>query len=212
MFAAPILAPVTRYLAARRIRRLDVLYQEDFLAPAECDLLIAAFERCRHLTFVTPSGDRFFDHRYIWFTTLPEAERGARRAMQLARIRTIDSIKRFYREPLLYSDSVQLVVWPDGVNMPPHIDSAHPDGSPHPTPWRDYASVIYLNDGYQGGEIYFPNLDLSFTPKKGLLLAFKGGLLHSHGVKKIQRGPRYTMPAWYTRDARHRDASEDAEV
>jgi hypothetical protein len=132
--------------------------------------------------------------------------------MQLARIRTIDSIKRFYREPLLYSDSVQLVVWPDGVNMPPHIDSAHPDGSPHPTPWRDYASVIYLNDGYQGGEIYFPNLDLSFTPKKGLLLAFKGGLLHSHGVKKIQRGPRYTMPAWYTRDARHRDASEDAEV
>jgi hypothetical protein len=212
MLALPIFAPWARYLAERNIRRQGVLYQEDFLPPAECDLLIAAFERCRHLTFLTPSGDSFFDHRYIWFTTLPEAERPARRAMQRARRRIVEATKRFYREGELYSDSVQLVVWPDGVNMPPHADSAHPDGSPHPTPWRDYASVVYLNDGYEGGEIYFPNLGLRFTPKKGLLLAFKGGLLHSHGVEKITRGPRYTMPAWYTRDPRHKDASEEMEV
>ena len=39
------------------------------------------------------------------------------------------------------------------------------------------------------------------------VLAFPGGHTHEHGVAKVRRGERYTMPGWYTRDSRHRDPS-----
>ena len=116
-------------------------------------------------------------------------------------------LQAFYQEDALYSDSVQLVKWRAGMSMPPHADNAHPDGSPQPMPWRDYASVIYLNDEYQGGEFYFPEIGVEVKPVTGLLLAFPGGMRHFHGVREVQAATRYTMPGWYTRDVRHRDPS-----
>lgn len=185
----------------------DYIHREHFLPAADCAKLIACFERNRERLFQNPRGDPFWDHRYLWITSLPADERKAKRIMQETRLRVIAELQGFYAEEKIYSDSVQLVKWPPGQAMPPHADNANPDGSPHPMTWRDYASVVYLNDDYEGGEFYFDRSGIEIKPAAGDLLAFTGGMRHFHGVREVRGAPRYTMPGWYTKDVAHRDPS-----
>lgn len=185
----------------------DFICRPNFLSAAHCRQLIDCFERNRDRLFRNPQGDPFWDNRYLWITSLPETEREAKRIMQDARFRAIRELQAFYREPEIHSDTVQLVKWSPGHSMPPHADNCNPDGSPHALPWRDYSSVIFLNDDYAGGEFYFPGLGLEIKPVAGTLVAFTGGMRHFHGVRKVIGAARYTMPGWYTRDIAHRDPS-----
>jgi len=193
-------------------RPLPIIEVPDFLPADACAALVACFERSGALLFRNPAGDPYWDNRYLWITSLPPAEAAAKRVMQAARRRVVAILCDRYAEAALYSDSVQLVRWLPGQAMPPHADNAHPDGSPHGTPHRDYASVVYLNDGYEGGEIYFPHLGIERRPARGLMIAFPGGMEHFHGVREVRGAARYTMPAWYTRDIRERDPSELEEL
>ncbi len=126
--------------------------------------------------------------------------------MNGTRYRIIDELRSFYGEPQLYSDTIQIVRWNKGQSMPPHADNANPDGSEHVTPWRAYASVVYLNDDYEGGDIFFPRLATRVQPAKGMLLGFRGDFAHEHGVEEITDGVRYTMPGWYSRSPEHEDS------
>ena len=33
---------------------------------------------------------------------------------------------------------------------------------------RDFAGIVYLNDDYDGGELYFTGLDIAIKPKRGM--------------------------------------------
>jgi hypothetical protein len=194
-------------LVTEKEQGLNFLYLESFLSDMDCQHLIETFERCHHLTFRTPTDDRFFDNRFLWNTSLPSTESYAIRLMQYARFRAIHELCKFFQEPELYSDTIQLVKWSPGMEMPSHADNAHPDGSPHNTPYRKYASVIYLNDDYEGGELYIKPLQIKVKTKRGLLLGFRGDFSHEHGVVTTTRGVRYTMPGWYSDDIKYRDPS-----
>ncbi len=89
--------------------------------------------------------------------------------------------------------------------MPPHADRANRDGSRHGMPHRDFASIVYLNDDYAGGELYFPRLDMVLKPEAGMLAAFTGGWHHEHAVLRVRSGLRLTMPAFYTLEAGRKD-------
>lgn len=58
--------------------------------------------------------------------------------------------------------------------------------------------VMYLNDEYEGGEIYFPAYDIEIKPKAGDLIFFPGSNLYMHGVREIKSGIRYTFTTFYT--------------
>src|SRR5476649_754774 len=120
----------------------DFIVEHEFLNAADCQALIACFERNQDRLFRNPQGDPFWDNRYLWITSLPDTENAAKRIMQDARRRVIEALQAYYSETAIYSDTVQLVKWSPGQSMPPHADNANPDGSPHAMPWRDYASVI----------------------------------------------------------------------
>jgi hypothetical protein len=74
--------------------------------------------------------------------------------------------------------------------MHEHFDSNRPN---------DIATLVYLNDDYTGGDIYFPKYDISYKPKPGDLLCFPDNPDYVHGVKTIESGTRYTTPRWFTR-------------
>lgn len=76
------------------------------------------------------------------------------------------------------------------AEMPPHFDESRP---------HDIATLIYLNDDYEGGEIYFPEFDIKIKPKPGDMVAFPDNPSFMHGVKKITGSNRYTLPRWFTR-------------
>ena len=74
--------------------------------------------------------------------------------------------------------------------MHEHFDSTKPN---------DIATLIYLNDDYLGGEIYFPDYDISIKPEAGDLVSFPDTPDFVHGVRTILSGTRYTAPRWFTR-------------
>lgn len=77
-----------------------------------------------------------------------------------------------------------------GKGMHDHYDASRP---------LDIATLVYLNEEYSGGEIYFPKYNLSFKPKPGDLLCFPDNPNFIHGVKPITEGTRFTLPRWFTR-------------
>ena len=103
-------------------------------------------------------------------------------------------------QPPLFADLVNFARWPSGYELHPHADSENPDGIPHPFPWRDFASVIYLNDDYDGGTIYFPNLNIELKPLPGTLITFPGTLRYLHGVRRVTGGMRHTIASFITFD------------
>lgn len=78
----------------------------------------------------------------------------------------------------------------DGDSMHEHFDLSRPN---------DIATLIYLNNNYEGGEIYFPEYNIYIKPSPGDLVTFPDNEYYIHGVKKVYNGDRYTMPRWFTR-------------
>lgn len=64
----------------------------------------------------------------------------------------------------------------------------------------EYASNLYLNDSFSGGELHFPLLDLVIEPKKNQLIVFPSGIEFSHEVKTITSGRRCMVSTFYTTD------------
>jgi len=64
-----------------------------------------------------------------------------------------------------------------------------------PTGVKSYIAGLFLNDDYEGGELYFPDLEHSdLKPEKGDLVLFPGHCT-SHGVHKILSGTRVNILA-----------------
>jgi len=94
----------------------------------------------------------------------------------------------------------QLVKWREGDKLdPPHADCEHLDGSPHPYPDRHYSALIYLNEDYEGGQIFFPNQNLEPEISPGTLVQFEGTKEFLHGVCEVTKGERYTIVMFFTR-------------
>jgi hypothetical protein len=81
-----------------------------------------------------------------------------------------------------------------GVALTEHVDN-------HTDPSLVYAMVAYLNDDYNGGEVFFSKFGLSMKPKAGTLLAFPTTEQWTHGVTEVEDGPvRYVLPIFISRD------------
>jgi predicted 2-oxoglutarate/Fe(II)-dependent dioxygenase YbiX len=93
--------------------------------------------------------------------------------------------------------SPYLVIWRPGDLQEPHADKELLDGTPNMYPDNDVASLIYWNDNYEGGEIYFPNQDLTLKVKAGSAVFFPGDKFYSHGVTQVLSGERFTSPAFW---------------
>lgn len=63
--------------------------------------------------------------------------------------------------------------------------------------WSGHLSIIvYLNDNYDGGLLYFPDQNITIQPRPGMLVMFPGNLHFLHGVTKITGNTRYTVSLW----------------
>jgi hypothetical protein len=77
-----------------------------------------------------------------------------------------------------------------GVQLKSHTDQ-------HTDPSIKYATVIYINDDYEGGEVFFETKKLDLKPKPGSLLIFPGNEEFEHGVRHVKDGPiRYVVPGF----------------
>jgi hypothetical protein len=93
--------------------------------------------------------------------------------------------------------------WEVGGFATPHSDNSDFDGTPTSFEINKYVGILYLNDNYEGGELYFTsNSDintptLSISPAAGSYIVFPGGVENIHGVSEILSGVRYTMVSFW---------------
>lgn len=88
------------------------------------------------------------------------------------------------------NEKTHIAKFVEGKGMHEHFDASRPN---------DIATLIYLNNDYDGGDIYFPKYEMSFKPEPGDLLCFPDNPNFVHGVKPIIKGTRFTLPRWFTR-------------
>ncbi|MEJ0019241.1 MAG: DUF6065 family protein [Acetobacteraceae bacterium] len=180
---------------------LDFVVVPEFLDAAECRLLADVARSMSDQLHVDDIAESYWRGRIVFFADVLARHPDAAALMRRAQQRITERLQQFYAlEAPVYADTVQLVQWREGMYMPPHADRANPDGTRHDMPHRDFGSIVYLNDDYAGGELYFTRLDMVLKPKAGMLVAFTGGWHHEHAVLRVNAGLRLTMPAFYTFD------------
>lgn len=87
--------------------------------------------------------------------------------------------------------------WDAGDSQPLHADGEDLEGNPNESYAVDYASVLYINDDYSGGEICFPLQGLTYKPKAGTAVFFPANRWYMHSVSTVQEGTRYTAPTFW---------------
>ena len=115
-----------------------------------------------------------------------------------------------YGRSLATYHNMHLRKYSKGDNFDEHFDSEALDGGKvqrlHrysssdkvPAALIEVAVNLYLNDEYTGGELYFPDYEISVKPKPGQLIMFPGGHEFKHGVSTVTSGDRYTMASFLT--------------
>jgi predicted 2-oxoglutarate/Fe(II)-dependent dioxygenase YbiX len=87
--------------------------------------------------------------------------------------------------------------WYPGEYQDLHADGETAGGWPGYNYIVDYGSIIYLNDNYEGGELFFPKYDIFIKPKPGTLIFFPSTNMYAHGVTEVVSGVRYTSPHFW---------------
>lgn len=82
----------------------------------------------------------------------------------------------------------------EGTFMPRHEDSVHRQYG------GGFTALLYLNEDYIGGELFFKDKDIKFKPTKGSLLIFPGNEMHE--ILLLQKGYRYMISAYFFKDTR----------
>ena len=112
--------------------------------------------------------------------------------MQIYAKKVYDHVVETYGSPFedFNPHKTHIARFEEGHGMHDHFDSSRPN---------DIATLVYLNDNYEGGEIHFPDYGISIKPEPGDLLCFPDQPRFVHGVRAITKGTRYTTPRWFTR-------------
>ncbi|CAJ1062544.1 prolyl 3-hydroxylase 3 [Xyrichtys novacula] len=79
---------------------------------------------------------------------------------------------------------------------------------------RDLSAVLYLNDNFDGGELFFTNRDAKTVtarvkPSCGRLVGFSSGPTNPHGVTAVTKGRRCALALWFTKEKLYRDMERE---
>ena len=162
-----------------------LLIYHDVMDADHCALLIHEHDTNPNKHIENPL-DQSFDNRVLLLQNMTRSsqELAARITIEISKV-----LSHHFRTDL-YPETVSVVRWSAGDEMAPHRDGHNPH-----TINRTHAVVLYLNDQLAGGEICFPEIGVTVSPRRALMVAYDKSILH--GVRPVMQS-RYTMTMWYT--------------
>lgn len=185
---------------------------ENFLNESEINFLLNYSKNSQELYNSHESSCEFWNKRCVYFHTIPNQEVKDLLFDVSLEMRDIINENSIITTKL-YAEYPQFVKWDVGWELTPHCDNCEPDGiTPNATPWRSHGGVIYLNDDFEGGQIYYPKLGKEIQPKPGMMVIHPAGLEYMHGIKKVTEGIRHTISIFFTYDSTGPNLIRDQEV
>ncbi|KAJ7316987.1 hypothetical protein JRQ81_003149 [Phrynocephalus forsythii] len=165
------------------ILQLAELAQEGVVSWKDAKLFLQASEKSREIveSYFTPGKRLYFSFTHLVCRTATEGEQEGRM----------------------------------DLSHPVHADNCllDPEGNtcwkePPAYMYRDYSAILYLNDDFQGGNLFFTETDAvtitaQVRPKCGRLVAFSSGGENPHGVWAVTQGRRCAIALWYTLSPEH---------
>lgn len=184
--------------------------RESFMTEEEHSFLLNSARNLTHWditeTHYNEDGTVIYDSEY-WKDRVATSPSLDRQDPEIARVinemvaRLKIEVDNFFNVDALPT-SPAIVRWLPGQLQMPHADKELHEGEnagkPNDFPWYDIAGLFYLNDDYEGGELYFPNQGIQFKPKAGGAYFFPGDMNYIHGVTEITSGIRYVVPFFWT--------------
>lgn len=108
-----------------------------------------------------------------------------------------------YNINMQYREAINYVRYKEGQHFQVHSDHGFSYNC-------TLSSVMYLNDEYEGGELWFPYLDITLKPSYGDIVLFPSTFIYAHASKKVISGTKYaavTMFDWNDRTHRNYGSS-----
>ena len=180
--------------------RIELFSLHHFLTRIECAGLIAQIDANRRpSTIADHNGDAYF-------RTSETCDFDVTNRLVIAldaKLAWISGIDPAFGEPC------QGQRYDVGQEFKPHTDFFEPDGADYEkycanSGQRSWTFMIYLNDVTAGGGTRFPEINRTFQPERGTLLAWNNRLadgsgnpaaLH-HGMP-VRKGAKYVITWWY---------------
>lgn len=183
---------------------LSLIKQVDELAsPEECEALRDFYDRTSWLDGL---GTDYQGQNVVYTTDLYNFAGIDREEYELVieikkRMRGI--AQEIWAPMPVYIESGNLNIFKVGSSMGEHADNEQPTGPggswvPNHSPWREFFSILYLNDNFGGGETYWPKLGLRVKPRVGTAIFSPANRYYTHEVKKVKYFDRYAFAQWYT--------------
>ena len=163
---------------------------DNFVHPDDAASLMGFFDENDHLC---DDALPFHRDRNIHFNKIPDPQ--IKNLLNYYARKNIVFIDHHFGTKTKEWGLMRMCRWLEGHFMNLHVDRQleHDDT-------MDYSSLVYLNDNYTGGELFFKNEDGTeevFKMKALSCIVFDSGKSNGHGVKKVLGGRRYTIPSWY---------------
>jgi Rps23 Pro-64 3,4-dihydroxylase Tpa1-like proline 4-hydroxylase len=103
-----------------------------------------------------------------------------------AQIVAVDDYCRTYNVKMEYWEAMNFIKYGPGQHFQEHAD--------HGFSYIATVSLVaYPNDDYEGGELFFPKLNVTIKPKAGDLYIFPSTYLFSHRAMPVHSGLKYSI-------------------
>lgn len=169
---------------------------ENFLTDIEQEILLDASRNClKAFEYASESIkiDRW-KNRSAHVSHIEPFDPEAAQIMLEVGYRIQSTLRQIENNSSIYVEIPQFSRWFPGDDLdPPHADNCEQDGTPNYCPQRSHGLVVYLNDDFDGGELYYSNFDLQIKPKPKMLAMHEADLKFTHGVRKVLNKYRYTV-------------------
>ena len=164
---------------------------ENFVHPNDAKVLMKFFDKNDHLC---ADGRAYHAERNIHYADIPDKNKRVKDILLYLARKNEMFVDHFFSVRVELWHRMRLCRWKKGHSMPLHIDRQEDKGD-----LFHFSSLIYLNDDYKGGELFFKeeNKIQKYKLKALSCMIFPSGKEFAHGVKEILKGKRYTIPSWY---------------
>lgn len=168
---------------------------ENFLSKGECQHLLGLVKMrsSDEIEFYNELDPKylFWEKKNIEFSSIPDFDFDLANSVQ-------DRVKRVFLSDYLQDASASNgFVQMNNIHrfLPGDSMMEHSDRGPKENGNNNisHGFVVYLNDEYSGGEIYYPNLGIEVKPTAGTLVIHPSDVRHTHGVRPVTLGERYTL-------------------